>query len=194
MEKLALKIARWLGQNGGNEDDIEVYVYGIEVVLNYILTFGLLTILSIIFDVLAVTLVWMGFWVSLRYAAGGGHASTQLRCFLLTMLTGIISVLVIVLLNHFFIPYFLLAGLVFSNIIVFVLAPVINTNNPIPISKRNSVKKTARIIIVIESILVILFFIVPVLRQYSYAGTVSMIGVTTLSLIGYFQNKNSRSK
>ena len=192
MEKLALKIATWIGLNGGNKDDIEVYTYGLEVVLNYIWTFGLLTILSIIFDTLSITLVWMGFWVSLRYAAGGGHALTQLKCFLFTIITGTLSITVITLLNYFSLPYFLLAGLVFSNIVVFVLAPVINDNNPIPISKRNSVKKTARIIVIIESVLVILLFMIPELRQFSYAGTVSMLGVTILSLIGFFQNKHNQ--
>lgn len=188
MEKIAIKIARWLGNNGGNQEEIEYYAYSIETILNYISTFGLLLIISALFNVVAITLIWMSFWVVLRYAAGGVHAATSLHCFFITLSMGIGSIAAILLLDYFSATIFIPIGIAFSIIVVFAIAPVLNENNPIPENKMASIGRRAKIIVLAESVLTIILFCVNV-RNLAYSGVVAMVVVTILAMIGYLKNK-----
>ena len=94
MEQLCTKAIKRLLQITNiseDEDQIEVYVYGL---LSYVYTFlplAILLIISFALNRVVEMLLWALYFVSLRKYAGGYHASYPLTCFLCSTILGISS-------------------------------------------------------------------------------------------------------
>lgn len=85
-EKIAEYITnRWMNHNVIRTEEREVYQFGIKQLLEFLLS-GLAVIgLGIVFSELAGCLIFSAAFISLRMYAGGYHASTPIRCFVMTV-------------------------------------------------------------------------------------------------------------
>ena len=84
---LIRKITRILEQSI-DEEQVEVYVYGLQALVYTSIPCLILIILSILFNVPAQMIMWYFIFISLRKFAGGYHASHPLFCFLYTISIG----------------------------------------------------------------------------------------------------------
>lgn len=132
MNKVASKITEHLLlMDVIDQKDAAIYCYGLEVLL-----LSLLEIISILCLALLVgnffeTLFYFAAFIPLRLFAGGYHASTRLRCYLLSLFVyGIFSWLLMVFPSeHRLMFSVVVAG--FSVVMIFLFAPVIYPKSPL---------------------------------------------------------------
>ncbi|MCF8023489.1 MAG: accessory gene regulator B family protein, partial [Clostridiales bacterium] len=76
-QKIAVTMGAWLQVD---RDRIEVFAYGLEIILGIIVQFLILIWLSLILNNFITTMVSLVAFASLRYFGGGVHLSTYYRC------------------------------------------------------------------------------------------------------------------
>jgi accessory gene regulator B len=188
LERLAKKITDLLLARGADPENREIYAYAIEYILSSIVSYGILLILAGIFNVLPTMLLFLLFWIPLRSNVGGLHAPSQGLCLLLSAVFGIGAVL----LSIYFVPGIgaLLILLALSIVGTFLIAPVIHPNHPVSEKRRLKGKKTARIIIVAESAVILLCFLFfP--HWVASAGAYSVVFAVLFGVLGKIVNKAS---
>lgn len=155
---MATNIARNFFNNHvfDDETDIDVYSYGLEIMLastmNVLAIFGL----SIIFHQFIPTVAFMLVFMAMRTFAGGYHAKTHLTCFLIFLFFyGVMLLLAAALPAEFINPLFITMTMV-SSIIIVAWAPIIDQGTPL---KKSRIRKNRKIAMVLLS-LVVLFIVV----------------------------------
>lgn len=89
MEKIANKFADWLVCCGAPGDNREIYAYAVECLLNTVLIFSVIIVVSIILGKFLPTLLWILFFLPVRHTSGGLHAPNHIGCFLFSVSVGI---------------------------------------------------------------------------------------------------------
>ena len=85
--KLSHKICRNLEQSGiVKAEDSELYIYGINQILFAILNLSSALIIGVICGVFFEVAVFMAAYIPLRSFAGGVHAKTPLRCYIISVI------------------------------------------------------------------------------------------------------------
>ena len=81
------KLTKSVGQSI-DEEQIEVYVYGLQALIYTTIPCSILLILSSLFKIPTHMIMWYFLFITLRKFAGGYHASHPLICFLYTIIIG----------------------------------------------------------------------------------------------------------
>ena len=119
-----------------NIEKREIYIYGLEVIL---LNGGLLItflIISLLCGEMVNFLAYLIFFLPMRLFSGGYHAETSERCFILSTITFGASIAASKLIPLLYISFIgKMIGAV-SVIVILVLAPLINENNPLNQTQR----------------------------------------------------------
>ena len=125
---LAVKTAKYLiGNDIGQEDTEEDYVYGLELAMEKMITFSVIFILALYFKLFFPSVLFLAFFIILRGYTGGYHADTFAGCFTGTLFLYIIGAKVAV---PFLVEERMIASLalVFSIIFIGLLAPMNHPN------------------------------------------------------------------
>lgn len=77
------------------EEDAEIYVFGLEQLITDVLEISSLLVLGLLLGELAGCLVFLASFMAIRVNAGGYHASTPLRCYGLTVLVTTAAILLL---------------------------------------------------------------------------------------------------
>lgn len=96
------KIVNWLIHHSGlstDEDQIDIYVYGLECFLNTAITVFILLIWGFFTHTILETLCWIGAFSILRHHTGGFHAPTQFTCIISSSLLGMSNWIVLQYVN-----------------------------------------------------------------------------------------------
>lgn len=81
IKSFSQKLAKWLGKYlTCREEDLEIYAYGLEIILGGILKIGLLLLISLRLNILLTTVLCTIGFVEIRFFGGGGHFCTYTRC------------------------------------------------------------------------------------------------------------------
>ncbi len=134
----------------------EIYIYGLEVIL---LNGGLLItflIISLLCGEMVNFLAYLIFFLPMRLFSGGYHAETSERCFILSSIMFGASIAVSKLIPLLYISNTgKIIGAV-SVIVILVLAPLINENNPLNQTQRRRNRIILCILLFIDLVLYIL--------------------------------------
>jgi len=145
----------FISNNIIKEEDKEVYEYSLELLLSTVLNFAAVIIIAIFTrKILEATLFVLGF-VPLRAMAGGYHADTHFRCFLILIFTYSVFLLTV-----FFIPVkFILATtavlVLISISLIFILSPMEDSNKPLSEEETKKFRRKSRIGILVYSLIVL---------------------------------------
>lgn len=171
-------------------DDIDVYLYGLQLLLATIFKGIGLIIIGIALDCILEMAIFILFFSPLRVFAGGFHNKTYNGCFLLTNF----AVLISIYLSRVIVPLqensILFCGLVISIVLIFLYAPVDNPNRSLSDVERPIYRKKALSIVIIQSFIVIgivifkLDFII-----YAYIATFAIL-CESISLLPVFNNRS----
>lgn len=134
-------------------EDRPIYVYGFEILFSTLFSLSSVTVLSCLLGHAAYALFFVLFFFSLRLFCGGYHASTYAKCFLITNLTFLSTVVYTEVILRLNLVSVMPVLFLLSAVTVFVFAPVKNENHP-------CTEKTYRKNKVISRVLVILYFAV----------------------------------
>lgn len=157
-----------------DDEQQEVYLYGMECFLNTGITVFLLFIWGVFLDTLLETIIWIISFSLLRKYSGGYHAHSQLSCIVSSTLLGISNTFAL----NFFNPDFCLLFPIFVlAIFVFIfLVPIISPTKPLSplLAYRN--KKIALF-------LIILYFFLSLILPPSIGITITHATITTCILV-----------
>ncbi|MDP4176876.1 MAG: accessory gene regulator B family protein [Bacillota bacterium] len=128
------------------------------------------------------------FFCPLRLFLGGYHADTYLRCFFMSFIIFLISILTGKFLAINIIATIILQTI--SLILVIVFAPVDNVNKPIKsIQRRNKLKFYS---VIITSILIVLCFLIP--KKFLTTALISIVNAVIMMILGLINNNyNNKS-
>jgi accessory gene regulator B len=124
-------------------EDIDIYEYGLEILIADIITFAVTFIVAAILNVVFQTVFYYIAFIGLRRCAGGYHASTRMRCFVISMSTWLIAMWIIGL-SSSLVALSILFSLI-SCAIIWLFAPVENHNNPLSAAQEKRMKRISRI-------------------------------------------------
>lgn len=154
LKKLSYKLTTRLLCKGVIEyDDFEIYQYGLEQIFTNIINVLTLIVMGVIFDNLVCGLIFAAAFMELRAYAGGYHASTPVRCYILTT---VVIIVVLLLMKYVEVSYFFELGLiVISGFVIILLSPVESVNKPLDDIERKVYRKKAILIWCVEIVIAI---------------------------------------
>jgi len=132
----------------------DYYAYILEVMIEKIITYSVLVIISIIMNVAIPTLFFMVFFFSLRERTGGFHFNSFLKCLISTLIIYLLmnTVLITFFLSH---ENSLYVTLGISVLIIMYIANVNNPNLGLDEEEILDCKKSARYIVIVEMLCII---------------------------------------
>ena len=160
-----------------------IYRYGIQLSLSSLTSACSIVLLSLLLRDIVSSLLFIGIFFFLRLYTGGYHASTYARCFLLTNTV----YLAVYALSQGFL--FLQMDSLFpaitiaSCITIAVLAPIRNKNHPLSVITYKKNKRTAIILAIIESLIILTLFLWKNTRSYLTVPVMSLAAVAVMMLI-----------
>ena len=124
-----------------DQDQLDVYIYGLECFINTAVPVTLLTILSLFTECLFETWLWLFVFSVLREYTGGYHASTQFACMTSSTLLGIGNTFISQYIN--FSSIFVTSCYLLCIIVVLILCPIPSSKKELDMLQRKRYKKRA---------------------------------------------------
>lgn len=155
LHSLAERMAVFLFDKN-DEYPLEIYTYGMELILSSIAETFILIVLGVVFSRFLETLIFIISFSSIRFFTGGYHAQSYLKCAVVTV---IVYLLVIISYDLFKEVYFRfqigVIAFVFllSFVFIYIFAPIENANKTI--ENKQKTKKVAFIILLLEYVLIV---------------------------------------
>lgn len=167
-----------INANAIKEDDRDIYEYGFHAFYSNVLDVVSIVILSIWLKQIPQTIVYHIAFVIMRSVAGGFHAKTRIRCFVISTFVWLISLWAI---NNFIntLSYLFLSGI--SVLIVWIFAPIEHYNSPLSESKYIKMKLKSRVFSSILFITVCLLSLIP--RDNTWIASSITYGMTSHSVL-----------
>ena len=135
-------------------EDKGVYSYSVEVLLASIFNLLAVVIIAILSKRFIETVFFLFGFLPLRAVAGGYHAKTQLRCFLLLMFTYALFLLIIFRMPTLWFTALAIASFGISGILVFLLSPIEDSNKPLSQEEKVSFKRKSRLSIAVYCLII----------------------------------------
>lgn len=158
MKNISSEIADILWTQGIiQEDDIDKCKYGIELfVSSFLEIFSILAIAAVLGNFIETILLFV-FFIPLRIYAGGYHADTKLKCYLISLVMYGFSYTLAKIVPSELFALINVVGTVFSLIIVLIKEPIIHTNKTVNDIERKNYRKISIQICLIETTIILLF-------------------------------------
>ena len=153
LEKLSYMLTTQLLENVEKRNfELEVYVYGMELILSTAACFGSILLSSALFSEFSMGIIFIIVFASLRTFTGGYHADTYRKCFIVTNFS-YIALLVVKRMIWQVLPteiWFIL--LVVATVYIWKTTPIINVAQPISIEKQKICSRNTKIILLIDGV------------------------------------------
>lgn len=155
MEKSIIKFLVETGVVG--PDEIELYSYGISLLLKKIVHTVIILVIGAISGMFWCMLVFLLSYIAIREYSGGYHAKTRIGCCTCTV---IVTISVVVMFNLFPEPdsiYFQILLLICA-ILIWFLSPQDTDNKPLEVEERYVYRKKTRKLLTISAIILLLCY------------------------------------
>lgn len=178
LSKISKKMSSYFIKRGDIvEEEREVYDYYFEIMLSTVLNALFLIICGIMFNDLVNTILFIIGFVIFRTVSGGFHASSHMKCFL--TLASVFFVLIIMLK---FVPVqwmnvLTIIFLLVSTLLIYFVAPVEHKNNPLDENTREKLKKSAQILSVLISFIIVVLIFTIGFSKYIFSFCYGMFAV-----------------
>lgn len=172
---------------GLQEDDKDIYLFGVYQGAILLLNICTALLIGVALNMLLEIVIYLICFLPLRIFAGGYHAKTQLRCYIMSSFTTVIILLGIQFLQQQesiweFLSYFVSFGIIWR------FAPVADANKPLLEKEQvNYQKKVRKVLLLLTGIAALTYFL-----GFNIITTVIEVSVCFLSLIllmGIYKNK-----
>lgn len=160
-------------------EDAEIVRYGLEALADNVLAFLLTTLIGFFYgSLLSGIALWM-LTFPLRKYAGGYHAKTKGQCYLISAGMLVVAYALLYLPVYHPAVHFILAAV--SGSYIFMNAPVDHENKVLDMTERRIYRKRTRIVLVVESILLVMAWM---LGLGNLMAVIEMgFGITAISLV-----------
>jgi len=161
----------------------ETYCYGLEILMAGIVNIITTIAISVFFGEIVSGLLFLAVYIPLRIYSGGYHASTELRCYLLSVLTLLIFLSAIKLIPDGLYLTLAVVFTVVSSLIILVLAPVGTPNKMLDNLEILVYRKRGRIIMAIEVLIFVSLLIVGE-EKLAFSVGCSFLAIAIMLVIG----------
>lgn len=190
LHKIAEKITLfYISKNKVEQCEKETYDYCFEVLLSTAINLIAIIIMAVVTKLYIETLCFTICFMSLRGASGGFHAKTHIGCFFALLIAYSALPISYLLINLSILRFISIGFISLGSIVVLILAPVDNINNPFAVE----MKKKLRLKSVIYTILAIIAYCSLIVFEATirYAYVISyVILIVALSLgAGVIKNR-----
>jgi len=182
LEKLAVRITGCLVRNNvALEKDQDIYVFGLIHLFSHSITLIVAVVLGIVLGILMEMTVFFAFLTAGRMSAGGYHASSFWKCIILSILTILAAAITILYCpTPAQIPINVIS-IIFSVIIVFSFAPVVNQKRPLSAIEVLRFRNRSRISCIVSALLIC---ILVIFSHYVYSFSAALgLGISTISIM-----------
>lgn len=170
-------------------DDLEIYQYGINMLLTGIIDFISILFIGILWGSLIECICFVTMFIPLRQYAGGYHASTPKKCYISTLL---MIFIVLSAIDNIHLDIYILWGLLGAFGAVFlILSPVEAVNKPLDDVEKRIYKKKAIVIWCVELCAAVICTFVGIERLFECTVMAHAVIAVTLILgkIQGYRNK-----
>lgn len=184
LDSCAAFLANQLMRHGEVEEvKRPILTYGIKLFLSTMASTISICILSLLFQAFYTFLVFVVVFMSTRLFAGGYHAKTYRRCFLLTnsiyLLVYVFSILIPAFIQNVILPIIILG----SAVTIIILAPIRHKNHPLTVATYKKNQKIAWIItLLISGTLLLMEFLIPTTCFLPFAS-ITLMAVAVMMII-----------
>ena len=160
-----------------------VFVYGCELMLSTCASIISIIVISILVRAPYSSITFLFVFMGIRFFSGGLHAATYLRCFILTNMVYLLTLLIasFVVLSMGAVVQELIV--VLSTTIIIVLAPVRHKNHPLSELTYRRNKKIARAITLAISSVIIIFLLNGISTPALAMAVVTLMAVAIMMII-----------
>ena len=134
--------------------DKELYAYGFDMLLTVSLNIISTIIIGLLFGMVFESIAFLVAYIPLRSYAGGYHARTPLRCYIISLLLIVLILLTLRLIRESVLALFVLSTI--GTIICVTISPVEDVNKPLDEAEIKVYRKKAMIILAAEIIILII--------------------------------------
>lgn len=188
LSKLSGNITKQLIKNGTiDSENKEIYTYGIEQTFILLMNIVTTLVIGLCFGMLWQSIIFMLIYLPLRSFAGGYHASTVFRCYVV----GIVLSVIFLLINKYVsnTDYTIIGMTVIASLIIFIIAPVETSNKPLDHLELSMYKKRTRIIL-FSDICIIAILLAFDLNSIALCIGVALMVLSFMVVLGKISNGN----
>lgn len=179
MDLFARRLADRLIQNGADSEKKDIYQYAIELTLSTGLGMTAILILASVTIGFRYGLIFLLFFIPLRCICGGYHASTYRKCFFISCVIFICSMIGYrILLQYKPNPALLMGTIAIISVLIMIKAPILNANQPLTTAQIHRNKISAIAVLIIDFLIILILFYV----QYSLA-VMAGIAIAAVSIL-----------
>lgn len=167
------------------EEDKELYTYGMQQGALILINIISAIIIGIIFNMVWQCIIFLLAYMPLRSYAGGYHARSQFRCYVVSQFIIVIALLGIMEIQWTTITA--LFSVIISAGIIFVLAPVEDANKPLDASEKDLYKRKTRKILLLEILIALVFWFIN--KEISVCIIMVFDILSIMLLLGILNNR-----
>lgn len=183
MDRISENISRILAEyNIIQKKDAAICTYGIVLFLTSVLEIGAILIISLFLGNFTETVVFLLGFLPIRIYAGGYHADTKLRCFLILVCVYIMFTLLMMIDIVEIYKYAMIAVPVAVIMCVYLWAPLKHKNKSLNYKEKKKFRAISLTVSVIEGVAVILLRLFNIQNKFSIALFLGLLTVL-LSII-----------
>ncbi len=195
MKSISSSIADILGTQGIiQREDIDKCRYGLEIFLSSMLEITSILIISAFVGNFLETILLFTTFIPLRIYAGGYHADTKLKCYLVSLAVYVGFTVIMRLLPQEVYLIINIVSTVFSLLVVFIAAPVIHHNKSVNEIERMYYKKISRGICIGETVLIILLTTTMPTSKLVSSLACGQVAVTVAMVVAIIKEKLNDNK
>ena len=179
-----------------SEEDREVYEYSFEILLSILMSIIAIAVIAIVSKTVLYTTIYFAGFIPLRSVAGGFHAKSHARCFLILIVTYPLFLIISSLMPQEYITPIIIPSIIISVILVLLLAPSEEKNRPFSDADRVRLKSKSRFLISIYTISVGAILVIFNDKTIALSMTLGVLTVGLSLLANYVKQvkQNSISK
>ncbi|WP_313346261.1 accessory gene regulator B family protein [Sedimentibacter sp.] len=162
-------------------DEIDIYIYGLQLIISSILGISIILFFGIISDHLTDSLIFLFCFIILRQYSGGYHANSYLKCNLYFISIFLLTEAAVIYTQAKYKDVLTVGLICISFVIILRFAPIDNINKKLSNSQKLKNKKITLIIFVILITISIFMKVNDV--NYYYNIAVTILSVTALMII-----------
>jgi len=191
---LALKVANYFVKKGvAEEEDIEIYQYGVGLFLSSFFDISLALIISLFTGMFLETVCFLIYFISLRTLTGGYHANSYFKCFLVFIIIYFLCSLIVYFTPNVYIIQIIFWLTVFASVLILVFSPVSNTNKPLSKEQKVILRKKSITLYFIQ--ITIVFLGIYFLKDFTkifYFASLGYITASTSLAVAVIKDKERR--
>lgn len=195
MKNISESIARTLGNQGIiSGEDVDNCRYGLDVFISSVLEIISILIISAAVGNFVETILFFVAFVPLRVYAGGYHADTKLRCYLVSLCVyAVFTIIMNFLPKEFYFVVNLTVTLI-SVILTLVSAPVIHKNKKINETERKYYRKFSIYICLVETTIILLLTVIFPMSSFAASLAFGQAAVTASMIASVIKRKITDNK